>query len=396
MAPPMKESDLEVLVSVFARTDTGLKRSGNEDAFIVADLTSGNIGLSPDVSTHHIGERGSLMVVADGMGGAAAGEVASEMAVKTVREVLISSPPAPGICQQLTRAVEIANERIWNYAEQNQKLSGMGATLTAVLVQSKYAYIAQVGDSRAYLARGNQIKQLTKDQSWAQALIDAGAIQPDQASTVAQNVIMQALGTSPTIQVAMTMVELFKNDLLILCSDGLSNKLSAGEIRDIAQKEQNLASACARLIGLANERGGDDNITVIVARFDGEELHSAADSNSITGSFKVLDHGCFGGDLSTLSDRFKALALNPDEQGAASTTLVLSRMQREASGPPARVTLDASRPTSIQNAEPSNQETVASVGQVNYLIWALALFVGLLLLAAAAYFVSVYILKATH
>jgi serine/threonine protein phosphatase PrpC len=404
----MKKSALEVLVSVFARTDTGLQRPGNEDAFMVADLTSGNVGLSPNVSTHPIGERGSLMMVADGMGGAAAGEIASEMAVKTVRDALISSPQGPEFCDHLTRAVEIANERIWNHAQQNRELRGMGATLTAVLVRSRHAYIAQVGDSRAYLARGSQIKQLTKDQSWAQALIDAGAIQPDQASSVAQNLIMQALGTSPTVQVAMTMVELCRNDHLILCSDGLSNKISADEIRDIAQQEENLASACSRLIALANERGGEDNITVIVARFDGEELHSAADSNSITGSFKVLDQGCLGGDLSTLSDKFKALAISREESVAGSRTLVLNRLEAEAGAgacslasrdrvppePPRRPDA-SSRPAAGSRTEQApNRREQSSVKPVNYLGLGLAILAGLLVLAAASYFLFSLILRA--
>jgi protein phosphatase len=387
MVPPGKKSALEVQVSVFARTDTGLQRAGNEDAFMVADLTSGNFGLSPNVSTHPIGERGSLMVVADGMGGAAAGEVASEMAVRTLRDALITSPQGMEICHQLTRAVEIANERIWTYAQQNRGLSGMGATLTAVLVRSTYAYIAQVGDSRAYLARESQIKQLTKDQSWAQVLIDAGAIQPDQASSVAQNLIMQALGTSPTVQVAMTMVELCKNDHLILCSDGLSNKLSADEMREIAQQEKNLASACSRLIGLANERGGEDNITVIVARFDGEELHSAADSNSITGSFKILDQGCFDEDLSTLSDKFKALTMSPAEQAACSRTVVLNRVQVEERGSPRT---DRAIPNT------SSERTEETVKPANYTRLVLAVLAGLLLLAAASYFVFTVILRASH
>jgi len=381
MARPIKKSPI---VSVFARTDTGLERAGNEDAFMVADLTSGSTGLSPDVRTHPIGERGSLMVVADGMGGAAGGEIASEMAVRTVHDALISSPSGVEVCEQLTGAVEAANERIWRCAAQNQKLSGMGATLTAVLVRSRYAYIAQVGDSRAYLARGIRIKQLTKDQSWAQALIDAGAIKPEQASTVPQNVILQALGTAPTIQVAMTMVELCKNDYLIVCSDGLSNKVEPDEIRDIAQHEPSLASACTRLIGLANDRGGEDNITVIVARFDGEELHSAADSNSITGSFKILDHGCLHSDLSTLSDKFQALAIASGEQDCGSRTLVLNCARPEPAGAPVE---DAS------GQDTSSRSTVRSASKARHLAIKLGLLAGFLLLAAAGYFILTKIMR---
>jgi PPM family protein phosphatase len=310
----------DILVSVFARTDTGMRRPANEDAFLVADLTTGRVGLGPEVTNHRIGERGSLMVVSDGMGGAAAGEIASEMAVKEIREALMTSAELPDGCDQLREATKIANERIWSYANQNPQLAGMGATLTAVLVQTTSAYIAQVGDSRAYLIRGSQIKQLTKDQSLAQLLVDSGAIGPDQASSVPQNVIMQALGTSPTVDVAMAVVELCRNDQLVVCSDGLSNKVTAEEIRNTVEQARDLTSACRNLIEIANERGGEDNITVIAARFDGEALHSAAQSNSITGSFRILSQGCFERDLSGSSGEYaSAAAAHADEF----TTLVL-------------------------------------------------------------------------
>lgn len=281
----------DVQVSVFARTDVGMQRSGNEDSFLVADLTAGKIGLGPDVSSHQLGERGSLMIVSDGMGGAAAGEIASEMTVSTMRESL-TEPTSSDISEQLKTAAEIANERIWNRSQDNPELSGMGATLTAVLVQGTTAYIAQVGDSRAYLIRREQIKQLTKDQSLAQMLVDSGAIKPDQMDSVPQNVIMQAMGTQPAVKVAMTAVQLFRNDCLVICSDGLSNKIhTPTELREMIQDVDDLTEACRLLIDKANERGGEDNITVIIARFDGEALYSASESSSITGSFRALNQG---------------------------------------------------------------------------------------------------------
>jgi serine/threonine protein phosphatase PrpC len=281
----------DVQVSVFARTDVGMHRSGNEDSFLVADLTAGKIGLGPDVSSHRLGERGSLMIVSDGMGGAAAGEIASEMAVTTMRESLAQMASGTEISEQLKTAAEIANERIWNRSQDNPELSGMGATLTAVLVQGTTAYIAQVGDSRAYLIRREQIKQLTKDQSLAQMLVDSGAIQPDQMESVPQNVIMQAMGTQPAVKVAMSAVQLFRNDCLVICSDGLSNKIPPNELREMIEEVGDLTDACRLLIDKANERGGEDNITVIIARFDGESLYSASESSSITGSFRALNQG---------------------------------------------------------------------------------------------------------
>src|SRR5215471_9847989 len=281
----------DVQVSVFARTDVGMHRSGNEDSFLVADLTAGKIGLGPDVSKHQLGERGSLMIVSDGMGGAAAGEIASEMAVTTMRESIAAMDSTTEISDQLRTAAEMANDRIWNYSQENPELSGMGATLTAVLIQGTTAYIAQVGDSRAYLIRRLQIKQLTKDQSLAQMLVDSGAIKPDQMDSVPQNVIMQAMGTQPNVKVAMSAVQLFRNDCLVICSDGLSNKIPPADLRELIQNTEDLTEACRSLIDKANERGGEDNITVIIARFDGEALYSASESNSITGSFRALNKG---------------------------------------------------------------------------------------------------------
>jgi serine/threonine protein phosphatase PrpC len=315
-----------ILVSVFARTDIGLKRSGNEDAFLVADLSTGKTGLGPEISNHAVGEQGSLMVVSDGMGGAAAGEIASEMSVKTLLEALQDSPIGLAIDERLNRATEVANERVWSHARQNPKLTGMGATLTAVLVHNKLAYIAQVGDSRAYLIRGGRIKQLTKDQSLIQLLTDSGALQPDQLSAVPHNVIMQALGTAPTVQVALSVVELSRNDRLLLCSDGLSNKVEPDEMVNLVDDADSITSACRKLVELANERGGEDNITVIVASFDGEGLDSAAEC-SITGSYRVLSQGCFSGDLSHVSSQFASMQENTEREQI--TTQVMAALPPE-------------------------------------------------------------------
>ncbi len=318
----------DIQLHVFARTDIGMQRSGNEDAFLVADLTTGNVGLGPDMSKHRIGERGSLMVVSDGMGGAVAGEIASELAVTTIRDSLMEMPLDLNISDSLRMATEIANERIWNHAQQNPELSGMGATLTAVLAHDTVAYIAQVGDSRAYLVRGSQIKQLTKDQSLAQMLVDSGAIQPDQIGSVPQNVIMQALGTQPTVKVALTGVKLFRNDSLLVCSDGLSNKIKAPEMREIVEKSDSLTIACRRLVEIANERGGEDNITVIVARFDGEALHTATDTNSITGSFMAISEDYLSEKASGLAAHYEPP--KPSESAAPPTTMVMQALKSQS------------------------------------------------------------------
>jgi protein phosphatase len=223
------------------------------------------------------------------MGGAVAGEIASEIAVKAIRQSLLELPPDIVEPQRLKIATEIANESIWNEAQRNASLTGMGATVTAVLVRGCQASIAQVGDSRAYLIRGDRIKQITKDQSYAQMLVDSGAIKPEQIESVPQNVIMQALGTQPAVHVALTSVELHRNDHLVLCSDGLSGKIKAEEMRRVVQECSDLMTACRLLVDLANERGGEDNITVVLAHFDGVGLEAADQNATITDSFKALD-----------------------------------------------------------------------------------------------------------
>lgn len=278
----------DILVSVFARTDVGRQRRGNEDAFLIADLTSGKVGLGPEVTTHSLGERGSLLIVSDGMGGAAAGEIASEIAVTTIRQSLLEIPAHIETPERLRIATELANECIWNEAQHKPELAGMGATVTAALVQGATTYIAQVGDSRAYIIRGERIKQITKDQSYAQALRDSGIFTAEQIAKAPQNVILQALGTQPAVQVGLTAVELLRNDYLLVCSDGLSGKIKPDEMCDVVRQSRNLTSACRRLVDIANERGGEDNITVIVALFDGVGLDAANESTSITGSFKSL------------------------------------------------------------------------------------------------------------
>lgn len=262
-------------VTVFACTDIGRRRDDNEDAFMVADLTTGNWGLGPAMLTHAVGERGTLLVVSDGMGGAAAGEIASEMAVRSMYQGMLHHDPDLDNYDSLRKVTEQANEMIYRYAQQHPEMAGMGATLTAALVQGGTAYVAQIGDSRAYLMRGGHALQLTRDQSLIQQLLDSGVITEEQAADLPSNVILQALGVEPAVKVAMTTAQLRPGDCLLLCSDGLSNKVTAEEMRHIVENALTPASACRSLVDLANERGGEDNITVVVARFDGEDMSSA-------------------------------------------------------------------------------------------------------------------------
>src|SRR5215813_6303848 len=141
----------EVVLSVFAQSDVGMARKANEDSFLIADLTTGNADLEANVNTWRVGERGSLLMVSDGMGGHRAGDVASMMASSTMLDTLMHLPQDMNPLERLSEATKATNETVWNYAGEHTELAGMGTTLTAVLVEGAMAYIAQVGDSRAYL-----------------------------------------------------------------------------------------------------------------------------------------------------------------------------------------------------------------------------------------------------
>src|SRR6266567_7235834 len=267
-----------VRVEVFGKTDLGRARDHNEDRFLVADLTRKAASLLPDVRQHDIGPRGTLFVVADGMGGAAAGELASEMATDTIYAHLLKTWKDDEVTPQrfayrLKEAVEVANASIHAHAKAHPEVRGMGTTTTAAGVLNDHLYLTQVGDSRAYLIRGGQAHQITKDQSLMQRLVEAGELTEEEAAqSERRNIILQALGPDPKVKVDLTFQDLRRGDVLVLCSDGLSGLVKKEEIAAIAGKEQDLATACDKLIALANDRGGPDNITVVIARFEGDGL----------------------------------------------------------------------------------------------------------------------------
>jgi len=277
-----------VKVHVFAKTDLGKTRDHNEDNYLVADLTRRAHALTPAVKDHDLGDRGSLLMIADGMGGAAAGEVAAEMATDSVLSHLQDAwladheVTAQRFAHHLKEAVEAANARIHTYAKEHPEVRGMGTTTTAAGVFGDHVYLTQVGDSRAYLIRGGTAIQITKDQSLMQRLVEAGELTEEEAAhSERRNIILQALGPDPKIKVDLTYQELRRGDTLVLCSDGLSGQVKKEEIAEIVSQAPDLPAACDKLIALANERGGPDNITVIIARVDGEGLRTASTADSV-------------------------------------------------------------------------------------------------------------------
>jgi PPM family protein phosphatase len=184
--------------------------------------------------------------------------------------------------RSLKHATKVANERINHYAVHHPEFKGMGTTATIAGLLGDTLYVAQVGDSRAYLVREGHAIQLTKDQSLMQKLVEAGELTEEEAEhSDRRNIILQALGPEGTIKVDLTHQDVRRGDTLVLCSDGLSTQVNRDEIARVVTEEPDLTEACRRLIDLANEKGGPDNITVIIARFDGEGLASPRSGEAI-------------------------------------------------------------------------------------------------------------------
>ena len=274
----MKDRNELLYMVVFGQSDVGLVRENNEDSFLLMDLTGAEkIALADPV--HLVGRKGSLFLVADGMGGAEAGEVASRMAVdlvslhmsKHLRGRKFLSRQA--FVRSLIKSIEQANAIIYKESYKNKRHKGMGTTLTGVGVYDGALFFAQVGDSRGYLVRNGSITQMTQDQSLVAHLVASGALSPEEAKIHPQrNVILQALGVQKRVDVKISLVELRRGDWAVLCSDGLSGKVDAEEINGILKGSAGPKEACQQMIDVAKEKGGEDNITVIAAKFDGEKL----------------------------------------------------------------------------------------------------------------------------
>ncbi len=232
-------------------TDVGCRRERNEDDLVVEP-------------------QAGLLAVADGMGGHAAGEVASHVAVTTLRELLVeATAPAIPPRERLRAAVEMANRRILHEIASDPTRSGMGTTVVAALVTPIEVALAHVGDSRAYLLQNGRLERLTSDHSWVQEQVDMGILTSEQArGHPYRNVVTRALGSRSEIEVAVRAIPVQPGDLLLLCSDGLSSMVDDARIGTILSESQgDVGAACSRLIEAAKACGGEDNITVVVAAF---------------------------------------------------------------------------------------------------------------------------------
>ena len=303
-----------MIVELYAKSDVGRVRRGNEDNFLVLDLSSeqtwtGSDGAIPPekLTRFNLGNKGLILVVSDGMGGALAGDVASRMAVDSVREMLIGAAgeeacdPTIDLVECLKNATVYANLAIHLRSQEDSRCAGMGATFTGAAVRGDALDLVQVGDSRGYVIRKDQIRLATKDQSLVQQLVDVGQISESEAEThMFRNVILQALGAQSEIAPVTGKIRLRQGDLVLLCSDGLSGKLRADDIQNIvASSNGDLAKACDGLVDEANNRGGEDNITVVLARFIGDDLEEPS-NDRITIELPQLEED------KTLDDTYEA------------------------------------------------------------------------------------------
>ncbi len=285
-------------VEIHATSHVGRVRRGNEDNYLLLNISRSRAWTSEQTDGEFviesqkfdIDDNGIVLAVSDGMGGALAGEVASKMAVESVSEKLLDDEDSDAtltpesyhynLISKLYNATVYANYLVHQQGRTDPQFQGMGATFTGVGVTPDGVDIIQVGDSRAYLVRNGKIYQITKDQSLVQQLIDAQQISAEEAEThTLKNVILQALGAQNEIYPVSARLTPSQNDVLLLCSDGLSNKVTAANMQmHIVENLDKLEQACAELVREANENGGEDNITVILAKLSGDSLSAAEEA----------------------------------------------------------------------------------------------------------------------
>ncbi len=266
----------EIVVDVFGRTDVGTVRDHNEDNFLVANLGTAERSLKPDIRKHSINSLGSLFAVCDGMGGAAAGEVASALAVDSLFEKLTerrgSLPTRYEHAMKLVDAITYANQVIHDAARENKAQTGMGTTCTAVSLVDDVLLIAQVGDSRAYILRNRKMYQVTKDQTLLNKLMEIGQLNAEDAENYEHShVILQALGVRDRVDPVLSAVELLPGDALLVCSDGLNDALTDHQILELINYEStgDPVNVCKLLTESACSAGARDNVTVVFAKFGG-------------------------------------------------------------------------------------------------------------------------------
>lgn len=249
-------------------TDVGASRANNQDTFVIADLQSGDLSNPCTRKEIPLSRHGILLLVCDGMGGAAAGDVAARIAAEAIKQQLVAA--GAGVARRpdasLKSAVSGANGAVFAEAKAHPETRGMGTTCTAAIVLPDRLFIAQVGDSRAYLLRNGRLELLTRDQTMAEQLVDSGVLRPEEVATfIYSHVLSQAVGTQSTVHPICSEVRLSSGDRILLCSDGLHGPVSAEEIARILGGAADINAVAHGLIQAALAAGGPDNVTVVVA-----------------------------------------------------------------------------------------------------------------------------------
>ena len=274
MGAPAERVPVRLKAASAGLTDVGRKRDHNEDSFLIDDELQ-------------------LYVVADGMGGHAGGGTASRIAVETIdkklRDLRATMPEKAGptnlqdsaVPETIRSAVEQACLAIFAKAQEDPELAGMGTTVISLMLDDAHAFFAHVGDSRAYLVRGDLIQQISEDHSLVNEQIKAGMITPEEARhSRYRNIITRSVGFEEEVQVDVMGLLAEPGDTFILCSDGLANMLEDSEILETVRSET-LQGIPAKLIEMANERGGDDNITVVAVRVELDDRPEAASARAV-------------------------------------------------------------------------------------------------------------------
>ena len=270
----VKKPTGQLALTFFGVSDPGLKRPNNEDHFIVADLTRQEIAVEDNVmvpeSVHQsIGAKGILLAVADGLGGHDDGEIASHIAVEAIAQTLFAlHQEEMSAAELLTFATHEAHNAICRYTATIPGSRSMSSTLTAMHIDQGMITIAQVGDSRAYLFSNGTLTQLTEDQTIVQMMLKKGMLTDEEAQNHPdQHVILQALGQGRAVSPEVTNATIGYDDCVLLCSDGLSSYIDHQDIENMLNEETGEQARCDRLLEAAYAAGGEDNVTILLARF---------------------------------------------------------------------------------------------------------------------------------
>lgn len=342
-------------VEIAGLSDRGLVREGNEDSILVGDLDQGRVLDLATVQSVE-GERGPILILCDGMGGAVGGEVASALACKSIYEATLSCAKTDDravLARNLRRAVRLANQAVVAAAKADKSLRGMGTTVSAAALASNTVVLAQVGDSRAYLLRGKTLSQITRDQSVVSALVHSGQLAKEKAAySMQRGRILQAVGSKGDVEVSLSIAEVRTGDRILLCSDGLHDAVSH-EAMEAACAAGSLTDAAKELLGLAHAQGGMDNISVLLAEVRGGTLRDPLEGDEAV--------------------HFTEFDPNLEGESALSTTSMVGRRLahqagiRKESGP-ARLSATRQHPAIPEETGPA-QKALAARGRVHSLVW---------------------------